>query len=318
MITHTQVIPKPMPKTGAKAVAEYSLSWHNLSVGQCSKLQLDRNQIHLWIVRLAELMEQETPHNPPSLTIPIRSGLSASTLPAFNAAELLTTAENTRARKIIDNLHRQHYLGGRAGLRILLSAYTGIANADLEFGYGSRGKPSLLNTVAVGRLAFNYTLSSGYALYAFAWNRQLGVDIEVFPRSIAVNRLAKRILTKSEQTAWNTVHKQQQNQAMLACWTRKEAYGKLLGVGIRYTMNQVDLCTDLQRVRWLTEVAGLFDQQVGGQKQPTKQYSEPLRGVQLGLPVAGVASLMYAEDRTLTGCQTMHDAPALSAFQLRF
>ena len=79
---------------------------------------------------------------------------------------------------------------------------------------------------------------------------------------------------------------------MLACWTRKEAYGKVLGVGIRYAMNRVNLFTGLHQDRWRTKVSGLFANETSGE---TSGEIRELFGVQLGLPVAGVASLMYSE-----------------------
>lgn len=295
----------------AKAVAEYPCLWNDLSARHYAKPNLENNQIHLWMLSLDGLMVRETSSENSSSAIRFVSPF------APHLSEPLTVADHVRAQRIIDNARRKHYLGGRAGLRILLSAYTHIAHADLEFGYGSRGKPSLLNPLADGKLAFNYTLSGGYALYAFARNREVGVDLEVFPRTIATRRLAKRILTQGEQTAWNAIDKPQQNHAMLACWTRKEAYGKVLGVGIRYTMNQVNLFTDLQCARWRTEVSGLFDQQAARSTLSSKLPSKPqLHGVQLELPIAGVASLMYAEHGERAGHEVMGNEPVLSAFQL--
>ena len=183
----------------------------------CSNLHLENNQIHLWMVSLGGMVS-ETPSENRSSTIAFGS----------HFANILTQAEHQRGQRMLNHVQRKHYLGGRIGLRILLSAYARIAHSALRFGYGSRGKPRLLNTIADGELAFNYTLSGGHALYAFAWNRQLGVDLEVFPRTIASARLAKRILSKAEQATWNTIGKQQRDHAMLACWTRKEAYGKVL------------------------------------------------------------------------------------------
>ena len=90
---------------------------------------------------------------------------------------------------------------------------------------------------------------------------------------------------------------------MLACWTRKEAYGKVLGVGIRYTMNQAPLFLELHRDQWTACVAGLF----GNEQHEIQQVS----GIQLELPFPAVASLMYAVDD-----QDKSNVPQLSAYQL--
>ncbi len=325
--------------TDDKAVAECPFFWNDTATGACSKQSLQKNQIHLWMVSLNGFATRYacSSKNGCSTT----AAMSDLSVPPD--AEILTQAENKRASRIVNNARRKDYLGGRVGLRTLLSAYTGISNAELEFGYGSRGKPRLLNTVSKRKLAFNYSLSRGYALYAFGWDMELGVDLEIFPRTISTDRLAKRILTEREQGAWHSVDQAQRHHAMLACWTRKEAYGKVLGVGIRYNMNQVNLFTDLQQARWCSTVSGLFDNEAACSElfpqllppqslRPLKQPIQQLQGVQLALPVCGVASLMYAENTENTmpaneaenavsecnraGSVAISHNPELSTFQL--
>ena len=99
---------------------------------------------------------------------------------------------------------------------------------------------------------------------------------------------------------------------MLACWTRKEAYGKLLGVGIRYNMHQVTLFTDLQCDSWCTGVSGLFDDE-----EPAD--AGEVCGVQLQLPVPGAAALMYCRPGSTVNGRGARSkiAPELLAFQLQ-
>ena len=298
-----------------KAVAERKLEWRVTSqIGAHGDARVDAqdqsisdNQIHLWWIDVQKLLDSE---------------LDSAARAQYR--QLLAEPEITCAKRIINDVRRQRYLGGRAGLRILLSGYTGIVNTELEFGYGNRGKPKLLNAVKPGKLEFNYTLSSRFALYAFSLNRALGIDLEVFPRTVAAGQLAKRILTDLEQAHWRTLQKEQQNEAMLACWTRKEAYGKVLGVGIRYAMNRVNLFTGLHQDRWRTKVSGLFAKETSGE---TIGEIHEVSGVQLGLPVAGVASLMYSEtadEFTADECNSVvaqgvsrNIEPELRAFRLQ-
>jgi 4'-phosphopantetheinyl transferase len=254
------------------AVAERRFDWKSVSLDRQLNLTLDRNRAHLWLVGLHDVLG-------PNL--------------ASHYAELLTDPEISRANRIVYEPHRQLYLGGRIVLRILLSAYTGIENSSLQFGYGNRGKPRLIQASEDARLEFNYTLSRGYALYGFSLDREIGVDIEVFPRDIDVRGFARRILTEDEKKWWQTIPDVQQNESMLACWTRKEAYGKALGVGIRYAMNQVNLFTDLHHDQWCTPVTGLFES-----INVAEQIS--LTGIQLGLPVPGAASVMFIQENANT------------------
>ncbi len=230
-----------------------------------------REQIHLW-------------------------ALDLSALDFAANKNLLQQAEYARARRIIDRQKRQLYLGGRIGLRVLLSRYTGIENIDLRFGYGERGKPALLNKSADGEITFNYTLSGDKVLYAVSRDRQVGVDMEVLPRQINAEMMAERKLTPCEQRAWKRLPAALHNDSMLCCWTRKEAYGKAIGVGIRYRLNEVNLFHGLDNCRWQTRLAGLFtesaDDAVASAAMP-----QWLEGVQLQLPFAALASLTYEIER---------------------
>ncbi len=204
---------------------------------------------------------------------------------------MLSERERRRAARIADPVKQRLYVAGRAGSRVLLERYTGVGNTELEFVSGPRGKPELRHSAGYGDLKFNYTVSADHALYGFARNRNLGVDLEMFPRSVAVGQFARRILTPRETWSWGDVPADQANDAMLCCWTRKEAYGKLLGVGIRYAMNQVTLFSHLDRDHWHTGVAGLFE---GG----SPVAGGRLCGIQVGLPVAGAAALMFDDAAT--------------------
>ena len=229
--------------------------------------------IHLWAADLA----------------PLRS-------PAHLA--LLTPPELARAGRYRDHAQRAMYLGGRVGLRILLGACTGIANADLRFGYGAKGKPRLRNELPGGELDFNYTLSGNKALYALAWNRRVGVDMETWPRKINAALLAKRKLAAVERRAWRAVPANQRDYAMLACWTRKEAYGKALGVGIRYSLNQAPLFVEIHSPAWRCRVTGLFDEPpvAPPDAPPVAPDGRVLHGLQLALPFPGIAALVHDGD----------------------
>ena len=223
---------------------------------------LTDNQIHIWLVPLDQL-----------------------TVTGLNERE----AE--RARRIVDPEKRRLYSGGRIGLRLLLEGYTGIDRDALGFEYGERGKPFLQSNPEQTdfdpkALGFNYTVSRGYALYTFSWNRELGIDIEVFPRYINLALLSKRILGARESREWNQIPDRYKHRAMLACWTRKEAYGKLLGVGIRYQMHDAELFVDLKNPGWTSKVTGLFDDEQADD-------IETVSGVQLGMPIEAAASVMY-------------------------
>ena len=239
-------------------VAQLALDWRQSNAVEL----LSEHCIHLWLYDL--------------------NTVSASLLQST-----ITKSEVKRSLKIKNEQKRRLYLGGRFGLRYLLSHYRGVDNQDLMFGYGSRGKPVLLGQPATDQITFNYTLSRDKALYAFSICRQLGIDMEVLPRKINDSLMAKRHLTDAEQLSWRRISEPHRHNAMLCCWTRKEAYGKALGVGIRYQMNQVTLFDALHQADWHIARSGLF------LNTDTVGMADQYNGVQVKLPVPGMASLVY-------------------------
>ncbi len=246
------------------------------------RIALAPGRIHLWAMDLARVRDA--------------AGMA-----------LLGAAELARGERLRDRARRAMYLGGRVGLRLLLRAYTGIANAELRFGYGERGKPALLNPLPGGELGFNYTLSGNRALYALAWNRRVGIDLETLPRKINAARLARRKLAAVEQRSWRAVPVHRREVAMLACWTRKEAYGKALGVGIRYAINQAPVFVGIESPVWQCAVRGLFDapdtpdgaEGAGGANGAdgagagAVHEGRILHGLQIAPPFPGIAALVH-------------------------
>lgn len=168
--------------------------------------------------------------------------------PATNVGacrDLLSKGEIKKADRFHFDVHRNRYTVGRAVLRLLICRYTKIRAERIQFEYGPQGKPFLRHNGQKGVLCFNYTDSDNVALYAFSRNRELGVDLECMPRDVRYDAIAERKFTPAEASAIRAFPEAQRQQAFLACWTRKEAYGKALGVGIRYPLDSVEMCREL-------------------------------------------------------------------------
>jgi len=245
----------------APKVTELALDWQQMEQINFDPTQL-KDTVHLWVLDLEQLDIK---------------ALSNSA----------TKTELARAARIRDLEKRQLYLGGRVGLRYLLCRYSGLDDANLKIGYGDRGKPRLENTLAAGEISFNYTLSKDKVLYSITMDRQLGVDLETFPRRVNAVLMSKSKLATAEREAWEQLPKCEKQNAMLSCWTRKEAYGKVTGVGIRYYLNQAVLFTALQQPWFQTTRVGMFE------NSDQTNMSNLFEGVQIALPFNGVASLMY-------------------------
>ncbi|HEY1203980.1 MAG: 4'-phosphopantetheinyl transferase superfamily protein [Bryobacteraceae bacterium] len=118
---------------------------------------------------------------------------------------------------------RQRWVAGRAALRRLLERYTGVPAAELRFARGEHGKPYL----AGSRVRFNMTDSGDLALYAVTLDAEIGVDVERV-RAIDGASISRRFLPEAEAAAVAA-----DPASFLRIWTRREAYLKCIGVGLR-------------------------------------------------------------------------------------
>jgi 4'-phosphopantetheinyl transferase len=146
--------------------------------------------------------------------------------------QVLSPDELERAERLLTEYKRARFIAGRSAVRRLLAGYLGEAPQALAFHYGPRGKPALAGAASQAALRFNYSDSETLGLLAVSTAREVGIDIEYRQRGISPAPLARHILSESEAAFLRGLLPQQQRQALLATWTRKEAYVKALGVGL--------------------------------------------------------------------------------------
>src|ERR1019366_3620900 len=88
---------------------------------------------------------------------------------------VLTRDETERATRFrFDHLRRSFVLS-RGTLRILLGRYLGIGPQDVEFSYGSKGKPSLRT---FSTFNFNVSHSGSVMAISFTVGCEIGIDVE--------------------------------------------------------------------------------------------------------------------------------------------
>ena len=135
----------------------------------------------------------------------------------------LDAAERDRAARFRWEEVRRRWTAGRAALRRLLERYTGVPAAELRFARGEHGKPYL----AGSSVRFNMTDSGDLALYAVTLDAEIGVDVERV-RAIDGASISRRFLPESEAAAVRA-----DPASFFRIWTRREAYLKCIGVGLR-------------------------------------------------------------------------------------
>ncbi len=180
-------------------------------------------------------------------------------LESFSSAEieelggLLDSAEQTRAARFHFPRDRRHYVASRGLLRRLLGAALELPASTLLFEYGAQGKPALAAASLPDRiLRFNLAHSSGWAMFALAWDREVGIDLESatrLKRDInALPGLAARVLSQRELAIWQRLPDDAaRDAAFLRAWTRKEAYVKATGKGLFDELQNIEVALDAAR-----------------------------------------------------------------------
>jgi 4'-phosphopantetheinyl transferase len=143
--------------------------------------------------------------------------------------DLLSEDEHYRAARFRSDQHRRRFVAGRAILRALLAVYLQRSPAELRFGSGEFGKPSLLEADGIH---FNLSHTGDLTLYAVTRGQPVGVDVESvrpFPDALEI---AERFLSPSEYSLLKALPESDRERAFLISWTRKEAYLKATGRGL--------------------------------------------------------------------------------------
>jgi 4'-phosphopantetheinyl transferase len=145
----------------------------------------------------------------------------------------LTPDEMFRATRFRCVRDRDHFIAARGTLRELLGSYENRSPAELEFSYGKQGKPILRTSDgSTSDICFNVAHSHGLAVYAIAYDRNVGIDVELIDPEFAASEIAARYFSAREARAISLLPSEQRAEGFFHCWTRKEAYVKAHGAGL--------------------------------------------------------------------------------------
>jgi 4'-phosphopantetheinyl transferase len=147
----------------------------------------------------------------------------------YNAlARTLPAEEKSRAASL-SPIAARRFVVARGILRSLLAGFTGTSAEKLQFSYGRSGKPTL---VEHDDIHFNISHSADLALFAFAPDRPVGVDVE---NERPVRRLldvAQRFMSEEELRSLAETPAEERNSAFLKSWVVREARLKAHGKGV--------------------------------------------------------------------------------------
>jgi len=181
------------------------------------KLTLLPHEIHLW-----------------------RANLDLSSLIIKNFINILSEDERNRANRFRFKQHRDRFIAGRGILRQLLANYLQLKSEQVIFEYSDRGKPHIASWLNQDSLQFNISHSQNLALYAFNYQRIIGVDLEYIKDKIEYKQLAKRFFSNQELQLINSYPSEEQKTIFFQLWTAKEAYLKATGYGLSGSLDKIE------------------------------------------------------------------------------
>lgn len=153
----------------------------------------------------------------------------------------LSAAERERAAALRDPQSRDRFTAGRGLLRRLLGAYLDTEPRALVLDSGLRGKPFLGPPFDASGVRFNLSHSGPLLVVAVARHRELGVDVEVLPRSADPPTVGTRVFSAAEQAYLRAAPEAGRAVAFVECWTRKEALIKAGGTGLSVSLSAIDV-----------------------------------------------------------------------------
>lgn len=221
--TLAQTIESCLASTKTKTV-----SWHSKFSALRRSPQSPVSDIQIWTARLD------------SLSLAEMKELEAS----------LDSTERARAARFHFEPDRKQYIASRGLLRHLISNVLEKPTESLAFEYGAQGKPALTSAFSSERtLHFNVSHSAGWAMFALAWDREIGIDLESASRLTRsgndLSRLASKVLSARELSVWQALPDPAiRGAAFLRAWTRKEAFAKATGRGLFDTLGSIEVALD--------------------------------------------------------------------------
>ena len=156
------------------------------------------------------------------------------------SAELLSCDERERAARFAGDRERRRFTVARARLRQLLGERLAVAPEAIELVYGAGGKPRLHPRFG-SDLRFNVSHYQDVAAFAFANGREVGVDVEGVRSLADADAVAALAFSPREHRAYLALDPIEKPLAFFNCWTRKEAFVKALGEGLRHPLHRFDV-----------------------------------------------------------------------------
>ncbi|MGH9683821.1 MAG: 4'-phosphopantetheinyl transferase family protein [Candidatus Acidiferrales bacterium] len=153
----------------------------------------------------------------------------------------LSADENERASRFHFNRDRTRFIAARGALRELLGGYLRLPPGAITFHYDGHKKPSLDGKLTGKSLNFNVSHSDDVVVYAFGWDRNIGIDVEKMRQDFGGEDVARRYFSSGEVSRLMTLDQRDRSLGFFNCWTRKEAYVKACGEGLEIPLDSFEV-----------------------------------------------------------------------------
>jgi len=188
--------------------------------------QLFAHELHLWLVSLEKSTEE-----------------------LWDLWQLLTPTEKEKAHQFKFPALKNRFIVTQGTLRQLISAYLEIAPPQISFARQHHGKP-YISQIAT-ELKFNLSHAEHYALFAFALQREVGVDIELIRKNFPIDDVCRRFFHPDEVKVLLNFTAMQRARMFFNYWVRKEAFIKAIGLGLFCALNEFKIeLTPQQSIVW--------------------------------------------------------------------
>ncbi|MGQ0809752.1 MAG: 4'-phosphopantetheinyl transferase family protein [Nitrospiraceae bacterium] len=155
---------------------------------------------------------------------------------------ILSDDERMRASRFVFPCDRIRFIAAHGILRTLVGLYERLAPSTLVFRSGAQGKPFLHNPSNIsGRLQFNLSHSHELGLFAFAREREVGVDLEALRDDVEAMALAARFFSTTEFERLRQQPPHEAKRLFFVYWTCKESYLKGRGSGLSVPLSQCEI-----------------------------------------------------------------------------
>lgn len=184
-------------------------------------LEMDRNDIDLWLVDEREIVDTDL---------------------LAHYHQLLNEEELARHQRLVFNKHQHLFLVARALVRSVLAGYLGLDDpGSITFRSNANGKPELdLET----NLQFNLSHTNGLIALVVMQDAAVGVDVEYLSRKADIASLAQRYFSMQESEAMLAMPVAQWNERFFDLWTLKEAFLKACGTGLTTPLHEFSFSLD--------------------------------------------------------------------------